>query len=197
MTDVKINISPLAAEFYQKPYNATRRAKLTTFDGCFSTYDAYISMPYDDKMSLIKKLERACLNATVFKSNEENIPPQWENELFQEIYHSICCKISSDIDPNGLVKNTKLATDIIAGNLNIAILPKMSSQDLYPDKYVEINEKIARSKNATQTIKTSSMYKCRRCHKSECTIENRYNRSLDEGTGLTITCMACGLEYNG
>ena len=130
------------------------------------------------------------------KANEENIPPLWDQDLFRDIYHAICYKILSNVDAHGTVKNHKLAKDIIFGNLNIASLPKQTSQELYPDKYAEVLDKIEKSKNATHTVKTSAMYKCRRCFKSECVIENRYNRSLDEGVNLSVQCVSCGLQWN-
>lgn len=188
--------TPLPVEFYEKPYNGTRRCKITALDMCLSAYKEYTDMPFDERFTLVKKIERSCLNATVSKANEENIPPLWEKDLFRDIYHSICYKISANIDAYGPVKNFKLARDIIAGSINIASLPKQTSQELYPDKYAEILDKIEKSKNATHTVKTSAMYKCRRCFKTECTIENRYNRSLDEGVNLAIQCNNCGLQWN-
>ncbi len=192
----KRRLTPLAAEFYDKKFNSIRRAKLSLFDKCLSAYLEYQSMTSPEKMNLIQKLERSCLNTTVLKAKEENIPPTWNNYLFQEIYHSICYKISSNLEADGIVKNPRLALDIIRGKLNIFILPRMSSQDLFPDKYAEIIEKIERSKNATHTVKTSAMYKCRRCFKTECTIDNRYSRSLDEGVMLEIQCRSCHLTWN-
>lgn len=188
--------TPLPVEFYEKPYNGTRRCKISAFDTCMSAYKSYTDMKPVDRFNLIKKIERACLNATVAKANEENIPPLWEKDLFRDIYHAICYKISSNIDAYGPVKNYKLARDIIAGNLNITSLPRQTSQELYPDKYAEILNRIEKSKNATHTVKTSAMYKCRRCFKSECVIENRYNRSLDEGVNLSVQCVSCGLQWN-
>lgn len=201
IADYMRDIQPVArtclpAEFYKKPYNGLRRCKITTFDTCMSAYKVYTDMKEQDRFNLVKKIERACLNSTVEKANEENIPPLWDKDLFRDIYHATCYKISSNIDAYGPVKNYKFARNIIAGKLNIAMLPRQTSQELYPDKYADILNRIAKSKNATHTVKTSAMYKCRRCFKSECIIENRYNRSLDEGVNLSVQCVSCGLQWN-
>lgn len=192
----EVKQSPLPIKFYEKPYNGTRRCKISVFDTCLSAFKSYTNMSVNDRFALVEKIERACHNATVSKANEENIQPLWENDLFRDVYHAICYKISSNIEAYGPVKNYKFAKDIIAGNLNISSLPKQTSQELYPEKYADVLNRIEKSKNVTHSVKTSVMYKCRRCFKSECIIENRYNRSLDEGVNLSVQCVSCGLQWN-
>lgn len=193
---IPVNHVPLLACCYEKPYNEFRRAKLILFGSCFNEYEEFTKWSFNDKFSLITKLERSCFNASIIKSNNDNIQTKWDNETFKEIYHSICYKISSNITKSGSVINPILGLDILHGNIDIAKLPNMTSQELFPGKYKALIDKLEQSKNVVQTIKTSSMHKCRRCHKTECTIENRYNRSLDEGVNLTVTCVACGFQWN-
>lgn len=192
----QLSPSPLDIRYYNPPYNHYRRAKLMLFSDNFNEHPAYCQLSYAAKWSIIEKIEKACNRVAIGKANEENIPTRWSDESFRDIYHTLCAKISSNISQRGSVKNPYLAKAILNGTINIPDLPKLSSQDLYPAKYVEIIRRIEASKNVTSTKKTSSMYRCRRCHKNECTIENRYNRSLDEGVNLTITCVACGNEWN-
>jgi DNA-directed RNA polymerase subunit M/transcription elongation factor TFIIS len=190
-------ITPLSIKFYDKKYNRLRRAKSIMFDGLFSQYDKYCNLPWNERDLLIYQLEKACLDTTIKKSREMNIPYIWTNDIFVEFYHSICYKISSNIDKTNEVKNPKLGEEILDKKISIQDLPSMSGIDLYPEKYETVIEKIERSKNVEKSKKTSKMYKCRRCHNNTCTIANRYNRSLDEGVNLTITCASCGFEWNG
>ncbi len=191
-----ILLDPLDILFYKKPYNVYRRAKIILFSSCLSEHECYSKLSRNDKNKLLKSLEKACCNYCITKANEDNIPTKWNNDLFKELYHSICAKISSNITQKNSVKNMYLISAILDKKIEIEKLPYMSSQELYPDKYKELLIKLEASKKVEQTIKTSSMYKCRRCHKNECTEENRYNRSLDEGVNLTITCMSCGYRWN-
>jgi DNA-directed RNA polymerase subunit M/transcription elongation factor TFIIS len=188
---------PLMSKHYSKPYNRYRRAKLIIFSSVLKHHAEFRAMPIAARFDIVEKLERSCYNGTIDKAKECNIPTKWENELFQDVYTMICAKISSNIDQTGNVKNPYLTSAILVGEIDIAALPKMSSQDLYPAKYRAVLDHIAASKSVTRTVKTSAMYKCRRCHKNECTIDNRYNRSLDEGVNLSITCVSCGFEWNG
>lgn len=190
------DFDPLLSRHHEKPYNRYRRAKLILFSSVFNHHEEFRSWPLDDRFKLVENIEKVCLKYSIDKAGENNVPVKWDVLLFRDIYTTICSKISSNIDQHGSVKNPYLAKAIFDGLIDLKTLPKMSSQDLYPDKYRTVLTRIEASKNVTRTIKTSAMYKCRRCHKNECVIDNRYNRSLDEGVNLTITCVSCGFEWN-
>ena len=190
-------LEPLDIAFYQTEYNVIRRAKALLFITGFKEHEDNIKfIELINLQKIILDIENACYNYTINKANEENIPADWSNDLFTEIYHATCAKIYSNISKKCGVSNNYLICHIVNNNLDINKLPYMSSQELFPEKYKELISKLEASKNVTRTIKTTSMYKCRRCHKNECTEENRYNRSLDEGVNLTITCMSCGYQWN-
>lgn len=189
-------ITPLPLVAYYEPYNTVRRAKLMLLDDCLKDYAEYLEMSIIMRQDLNTKIELSCYLTAIEKSNELNAPIEWTNTTFTCLYHSLCNKITSNIDVNGLVKNTRLAQQILDGQIDITELPKLASIELYPEKYETIIARLELSKNVETTVKTSNMYKCRRCHTNKCKIENRYNRSLDEGVNLTITCCSCGFEWN-
>ena len=191
------HIIPLDVYFYKKPYNYIRRAKLILFSSLLTEYEDYVLMPYQDQMNLIKKMERACYNCTIEDSNANNIITTWENDNFCNIYHSICYKISSNLENGGLVHNPNIALKLLNDKISIAELPKMTSPELFPQKYEKIQSRIEISKTVKQTVKVTSKYTCRKCKKSECTEENLYNRSLDEGVNIRITCNNCSHRWNG
>ena len=191
-----INADYLDIKYYDQPYTYHRRAKLSMFSSILNQHDVITKMNLKDKFTIIEKIEIACFDYSIIKATEYNIPTKWDHDLFKTIYNSTCAKIAANLSTTNTVKNTYLLPAILENTVNINDLPKMTSQELFPDKYKEVIHKLELSKNIQKTIKTSTMYKCRRCGKKECTIENRYNRSLDEGVNLTITCVACGNEWN-
>jgi DNA-directed RNA polymerase subunit M/transcription elongation factor TFIIS len=192
-----LGLVPLSTDFYTDPYNATRRAKLIVFNSCLTPYKEYQILPYKDKMKQIKNIERACYNYVIDKAYEENIMTSWDVDLFKELYHIICYKISSNLEQGGIVGNPNLAKSILSGTISLEHLPRLSSQEMFPQKYKEIIERVEASKSVVQTVKTSAMYKCSKCRENKCIIAPRYNRSLDEGVNLTITCLNCQHEWNG
>ncbi len=186
---------PLPVVYYKKPYNTCRRAKFILFSSVFKQHGKFMELSILERFKLIESIERACFNYTIDKAKENNIPTKWDNEDFQYIYIVISSKIASNIDQTNAVKNTYLPDAILNGTVDINKLPRMTSQEMYPEKYKTVLSKLELSKNVARTVRTTAMYTCRRCKKSECTYENLYNRSLDEGVNLIITCMSCGLEF--
>ena len=193
---VPIHKIGLLDKHYEAPYNKQRRAKLILFIFTFEQHAKFRQLTSINKFSLIERIERACFNYTINKATELNIPTKWDNDLFADTYTLVCAKISSNIDQEDELKNPYLADAILNGKIDIKELPKMTSQELYPEKYVSVLNKIEIAKNIKHTIKTTSMYRCRRCHKTECTYEPRYNRSMDEGINITVHCISCGNSWN-
>lgn len=195
MPSVPENSDPLPVKYYKTPYNVHRRAKFILLSSVFKQHSKFTDKSIDERFKLLETIERSCFNYTIDKAKENNIPTKWDNEDFQYIYIVVCSKIASNIDQTNSVKNTYLANSIFDGVVNITLLPKMTSQEMFPEKYKNVLSKLEMSKNVSRTVRTTAMYTCRRCKKSECTYENIYNRGLDEGVNLTITCMSCGLEF--
>ena len=187
---------PLPLELYKPPYNSFRRAKIMLFGSSLSQYDEYKQLSNQEKITLLKQIERACYNTTIDLAHNENIIPSWDIEEFCNVYHSICYKISVNLDSAGLVNNPSFAKALLNGQISISMLPKLTSREMFPQKYTKILQRMEASKNASHTIKISRMYKCRKCKESRCVIENLYNRALDEGVNLHITCVNCGYEFN-
>jgi transcription elongation factor S-II len=186
---------PLPIKYYELPYNTTRRAKLILFSSVFKQHEIFMQKTMDERFAILERIERACSNYTIDKSKELNIPTKWDNQDYQYIYTIICAKIAANIDQENTVHNTYLCGAILRDEIDINTLPKMTSQELFPEKYKTVLSKLELSKNVEKTVRTTAMYTCRRCKKSECTYENLYNRSLDEGVNLIITCVSCGKEW--
>ena len=191
-----VHTTPLPAKFYAEPYTRHRRAKLMLFNYCFSYTAQYMDMSYDDRMQLLQQLERSCYNYTISKAIDENIMATWSNDIFCALYHATCYKISSNTDASNEISNKQLISKILDKTIDINALPSMTSQELYPEQYTDILQRIAASKNIVQSVKTSAMYRCSKCKENKCTIVPRFNRSLDEGVNLTVTCMNCSFEWN-
>jgi DNA-directed RNA polymerase subunit M/transcription elongation factor TFIIS len=186
---------PLNAVFYQNPYNRVRRAKIMLFASSLNPYEKFRTMTKEMRDDILCGIERACYNHTIDVAHKENIVASWENHNFKNIYHSVCYKISVNLEPTGLVSNPTLAKGLLNGDIDAKKLPLMTSVDMFPQKYTKTLKRIEASKNASQTIKYTTMYTCGRCYKKKCTIENVQNRSLDETGGLIITCVNCGNTF--
>jgi DNA-directed RNA polymerase subunit M/transcription elongation factor TFIIS len=186
---------PLSIIFYKPPYTRVRRSKIMLFTSSLDPYEKFRLMSIKARDCILSDLERACYNHTIDVAHNENIIASWEDHNFEDIYHSVCYKISVNLEPIGLVSNPTLAKTLLNGEIDVKKLPLMSSVDMFPQKYTKTLKRIEASKNASQTVKYTTMYTCGRCKEKKCTIENVQNRSLDETGGLIITCVNCGNQF--
>jgi DNA-directed RNA polymerase subunit M/transcription elongation factor TFIIS len=156
----------------------------------------YLDKSYLNKDKIIKKLERGCVNRAIIKSKSYNIRCVWSNKRFVDLYNSICYKVASNIDPESEVHSNYIKTKILMNDINLDKVADMTSKELCPKKYEKINKQMDQRINLQRKIKYSELFHCRKCKRNQCTTERRYNRSLDEGTNLTVKCMFCGHEWN-
>ena len=192
-------VIPLAGYHYtDKKYTDLRMVKLMMFLNILAKYPDFLKRPRSQKYRLVEDIEKHCRNYAIDAMNDRGLTPTWENGVFCNTYHSICAKIASNLDPDGIVQSTTLAEKLLAGALSISSLPKLKAQEICPRKYVEIAKKIESSKQASQSRKkTTTMYRCGKCKKNECTYEYVMFRSLDEGIPIRVTCENCGHSWNG
>ena len=118
-----------------------------------------------------------------------------ETLKFRDLYHEICYKIAVNIDSKSIIGSIHLISLIRDKNVNLSDIANLSGKKLCPEKYEKITKKINLRVNQEVKIKYSSLYRCFRCKNNKCTSERVYNRSLDEGVNLLITCTVCYNEW--
>jgi len=187
---------PLDPAMYKPPYNSIRRAKIMVFAISLQKYDQFIKMGLNDKTSIITSIERSCFNHSIDVAYMENILPSWDVELFSMIYNNICYRVCVNISPNEILNNDELGLKILNKEISIEQLPKLTSIEMFPKNHKDILDRMEQSKNAKTSIKTTNMYKCGKCYSTKCTMEQLYNRSLDEGVNLKLTCVKCSHSFS-
>jgi hypothetical protein len=191
-----IHFNSLDLLFFEYPYNVIRRSKVILFDSLLSEHEIYKALTQEKKTLLLKEMELSCYLYIIDKAYENNIMASWDNEMFSDMYHSICYKISSNIEKGGIVDNESFAISLIEGNIDPSKIPSMTSIEMFPQKYQITMQRIEASKTIVKNVKTSALYHCHRCKQNKCSMENLYNRSMDEGVNLKITCLNCFTQWN-
>ena len=146
---------------------------------------------------MVKELEISCLNQTMKKAKTLNIRCVWSNDKFVNLYHSICYKISVNLDEKSTVGSDYLKTKILNQEYSLEDITNMSTRELCPIKYQKLDQKLNKRMSLETKVKYSELYRCRKCKRNQCITERRYNRSLDEGVNLMIKCTFCGNSWNG
>lgn len=186
----------LPAEVYNSPYNIIRAKRLIHMGHFLREHKCYKKLSAVKQKNILLNIEKSCLNYAIHKANKDKILPGWKIKKFLISYKLICARILSNLDLNGIVKNSYLVPAIVSGKIPISSIGGMRSEDLLPELYVESMKRKNISITQKIEINTTNMYKCHRCGQRECKEFNRYNRSLDEGVNKTIRCMVCRNEWN-
>ena len=164
--------------------------------GSIRIINNYLNSKIVTKESIVKNLEKGCLNRAIDKSRIYNIRCVWSEPKFVDLYHNICYKLASNLDETSSINSDFIKKKILNNEVNLQHVANLSSKELCPMKYEKIEQKINKRNNLERKIKFSELYKCRKCKHNQCTTERRYARSLDEGTDLTILCLFCGHSWN-
>ncbi len=187
------NSLPLTMYFYEnKSYNEIRRIKIILFSHICNSYDDFKKLSTPDQYKLIRRIERSCYNATIAKAEDLDIRNTWSNPPFLDMYITICAKISVNLE-----NSESLFLKVLNRVISTEGLARMSSQQLRPELHADIMAKIAERCSQVIQYKECNLYKCAKCKSKKCRAENLYNRSLDEGVNIQVTCCDCGHKWTG
>jgi len=190
------NFVPLRFYFYTNSnYNNIRRKKLLVFGSIMKKYNKFSILKYEKQNEIIRDIEISCYNTVIDKSCEYDICISWNNERFENLYHSICYNVCMNLDYETDVGSKYLAESILNKKISSKEVGKLSSKLMCPQKYIAIDKKIGEISNIESKVKTTELYRCYKCKKNQCTLESVQTRSLDEGMSVKVTCQYCGNSW--
>jgi DNA-directed RNA polymerase subunit M/transcription elongation factor TFIIS len=146
-----------------------------------------VQLDTDMQLKIIRQIERSCHNQTSFIANARDVPRNWENPMFVNIYNIIAYKIQKNLYIPG-VENSYLIKNIINGNILAKDVGSMESKQLQPSKSQVIHNEIEKRKQQKVKKKYSMQYLCTKCGGRKTSELEFQSRSLDEGSTLIITC---------
>ena len=147
------------------------------------------------RIDLVKNLEIGCINRAIKQSKKFNIRCIWNNSAFVDLYNEICYKLAVNLDVDSPVKSDYLIKMILNNKIDAADAANLSSRDMCPKLVEKIENRISLRTNLERKIKYSELYRCKKCKRNQCTTERLYNRGLDEGVSLMISCGYCGNSW--
>jgi transcription elongation factor S-II len=144
-------------------------------------------------------MEKSIYNKAIKEAREKCIERSWESKAFKEIYKKNYCRVYANISYN---KNSEFVLENIKyGTFELGSIVSMTSQELYPDMWDIIieknNSKMLRSIMASkeENQEGTSMFKCGKCKKSNCTYYQLQTRSADEPMTTFVTCLSCSNRW--
>ena len=146
----------------------------------------------------IRGLEKSIFDASFQFAQRQYIARNWKSKVFCEVYKQMVRSIVSNLHPHSPVGNTRLLLRVKEGEFALSDIPFMSTYDMFPEKWFSLKDKLLQREQKIlegNKSRATDQFKCRRCHKSECTYYELQTRSADEPMTIFITCLNCGKEW--
>lgn len=146
----------------------------------------------------IRSLEKGIFEATYQTAQRQYIARSWRATTFCEVYRQIVRATLSNIHPQSPVNNTRLLLRVKEGEFALSAIPFMNAYEMCPEKWFALKDKLLQREQKIlegNKSRATDQFKCRRCHKKECTYYELQTRSADEPMTIFITCLNCGKEW--
>ena len=141
----------------------------------------------------IKIIEKSIYKRSQVEAKKSDIPINWENEMYINLYNQALLNIITNIVPTSHVQNTELIKQIpTLTKEELKLIAFKTPQELFPDNWTDILTEKELKDKAKTTVKTSTYLKCRKCGSRDINVETVQTRSADEGMTTFQTCTNCG-----
>jgi len=170
-----------------------------------------ISNPTEFRKNIVEKLnkyivnnkkciniEKSIYNYTIQEATRNKVIKKWDNKYFIMIYIDKLRAIWLNIDSNSYIGNKSFIEHINDGTISTKDIAFLTHQEIYPEIWKSlIDAKIKRDENKFEVDKrgATSEFKCRKCHKRECSYYQLQTRSADEPMTTFVTCINCGNNW--
>ena len=184
----------LLPDLYEnKKYNNLRRGYLILIASLINEH--LISDDINDYYSKIIEIEQSCYDHSIETAEYELLYADFSNKSFEILYRTYITRITKNLDIHSEVNDDYLAGAILDGSIDLKTISKLSNKELSPDKNKKLFKAFDDRLNQKATLKTSSLYRCKKCGHKETTIRSSQLKSLDESETLIITCTFCSYKW--
>jgi DNA-directed RNA polymerase subunit M/transcription elongation factor TFIIS len=146
----------------------------------------------------VRDMEIGIYNWTVQYSNEKQIIKNWKNPRFTKMYLEKARSIISNTDRNSYIENVRLMTRLQEKEFAPHEIPFMKPVNSFPERWkVVVDAYLKKYENAYERkdVVVSSLFRCGKCKKKECTYFEAQTRSADEGATVFVSCLNCGNKW--
>jgi DNA-directed RNA polymerase subunit M/transcription elongation factor TFIIS len=145
-----------------------------------------------------KDMEIGIYNWTIEYSNDNKIIKNWKNPRFYKVYIEKARSIISNIDNTSYVDNTRLMTRLDENEFAPHEIPFMKPENMFPERWKKtVDAYLKKYENAYERkdVVVSSLFRCGKCKKKQCTYFEAQTRSADEGATVFVSCLNCGNKW--
>lgn len=145
-----------------------------------------------------KDMEIGIYNWTIDYSNDNKIIKNWKNPRFYKVYAEKARSIISNIDKNSYIDNTRLMTRLNENEFAPHEISFLKPENMFPERWKKtVDAYLKKYENAYERkdVVVSSLFRCGKCKKKQCTYFEAQTRSADEGATVFVSCLNCGNKW--
>jgi len=141
-------------------------------------------------------MEKSIYNTTIKEARIKLVERSWSSKEFKWLYKKNYMKVYGNIKLN---KNA----EFVLGKIKYGLwepesIVTMKPQELFPDMWEDIIVKSARKMDLLSrenNVQGTSMFRCGKCKKNNCTYYQMQTRSADEPMTTFVTCLNCSKRW--
>lgn len=114
-----------------------------------------------------------------------------DKKIIPAVYRDRLEDVILNLDKSSYLKNNTLSTSILSGKVNPRLVAFMAPDQMHPENWALILQKVAFRIKTESNIVTSDLYQCEECHERKMRVTELQMRGLDEPTTVFLTCMKC------
>jgi transcription elongation factor S-II len=135
----------------------------------------------------ILDIEKGIHEFSISYSNDNNTPYLIE-PIYDDKANQMLCILKSD-------KLEWILESINSKDFKPETLPFLKPEELNPEKYEKIIKKKEMEEHKKNNKASTNAFKCSKCKKRRCTVEEKQIRSGDEPATTFVTCLECGHKF--
>ena len=146
----------------------------------------------------VQDMEIGIYNWAIEYSSQNKIIKNWKNHRFSKIYVEKARSVLSNINKESYVQNDRLVKRLEENEFAPHEIAFMKPVNTFPERWKDtVDAFLKKYENAYERkdVTISSLFRCGKCKKKECTYYSMQTRSADEGETVFVSCLACGNRW--
>lgn len=162
-------------------------------------YDGLLKYAVPITPVVARQIESSIYNYSIARATKEYLFSSWDNPVFKSIYVAKAKSIIRNLSTQFGVQNSEIR-DLLFTKQKLQPLTLADNLpfDLNPGNWQNIKDekiKIEQLNKQKTHFNTTTMFKCGRCNKRNCSYFELQTRSADEPMTIFITCLECGKKW--
>ena len=145
-------------------------------------------MKYVKYYMIAEDIEAGIFEYTLISGTINKILPSLLPNMYIDKLDYICKNLDED---DLIINNKTLKKNIMKKIINPYFLSFLSPEQIHPERWGPVLQKIEEKANLENNSNSTDMYKCHKCGERRCKTSQMQTRSADEPMTIFITCLNC------